>query len=132
MNRARRLLVREDGAAAVEFAVIGLVLIIVIIGTIEIGRALFLHNEIAFVADRAARRILIDPTVSEADLQTEVESSAIGLSPNLLSSSFGKETADGVLFRTVTIQYPFTLLIPALSDDALTLSTSRRVPVPAA
>ena len=50
----------QSGAAAIEFAIIALVLVMVCLGVIELGRALFLRNELSFAADFAARKILTD------------------------------------------------------------------------
>ena len=131
MSRLRRLVRREDGAAAVEFALIGLLLITVSVGTIEVGRALFLFNELAHVADRAERLILIAPPsgISDTELVSQVkEEFLVGLSPDLLDVKPDKTTIDGISFRTLVIEYPFTFLIPGLTDSSLTLKTERRVP----
>jgi hypothetical protein len=118
----------NGGAAAVEFAIIVWALIFVCLGVIEFGRGLHVRNEMSFAADFAARKILTDPLVSDIDLTKAVDDAFLGPSPELLEVSFGDETADGVAFRTMLIQYPFSLLIPGLRDT-ITLTVSRRVPV---
>lgn len=130
MSRVRRLMGREDGAAAVEFALIGMLLIVVTIGTIEIGRALFLFNELAHAADRAARVILITPDIPNADLAEQVrdEDLLTGLSPGLLSVIPGEVEDGGISFRTVRLSYPFTPMVSGLTIGSFTISTDRRVP----
>lgn len=124
----RRLRGCESGAAAIEFAIIAMLLILVCLGTIEFGRAFFLRNELSFAADFAARKVLTDPTICEADLHTEVRSTFTGLDPDVVVLDFDIDTADGILFRTVEMEYPMTLLVPGLSDDPINLSLSRRIP----
>jgi Flp pilus assembly protein TadG len=118
----------NGGAAAVEFAIIVWALIFVCLGVIEFGRGLHVRNEMSFAADFAARKILTDPLVSDSDLTKAVDDAFLGLKKELLEVSFGAETTNGVAFRTMLIQYPFSLLIPGL-QDAITLTVSRRVPI---
>jgi Flp pilus assembly protein TadG len=125
----RRLGRCQSGAAAVEFALIALALILVAIGTIEFGRGLQLRNEISFAADHGARKLLIDPTTSDTALQDAIRSALIRLEPDLLTVTLGTETADGAPFRTISVTYPLTLAIPGFSGGAITLSLARRVPL---
>ena len=129
MSRLRRLVRREDGAAAVEFALIGLLLITVSVGTIEVGRALWLYNELAHAADRAARLVMIQPAnATDEELQSkwEKERFPVGL-PSDLEPNFGGAPSGG--FREVTLEYPFTPMLSGLTLTSVTLSTVRRVPV---
>ena len=129
MSPARRLFRREDGTAAIEFALIGMLLIGVSVGTIEIGRALFLYNELAHAADRAARLVMIAPAdASDEDLQSkweeEQERFPVAL-PSDLSPTFGPVSGG---FREVTLTYPFTPMVSGLTIGSLTMTTVRRVP----
>ena len=126
-----RLIRREDGTAAIEFALIGLLLIVVSIGTIEVGRALFLFNELAHAADRAARLILINPTISDGDLMDQVrdEDLLTGLSPADLEVIPGEVADSGISFRTVTLEYSFTPMLSGLTLRSVTMTTVRRVPI---
>lgn len=130
MRRVQSLLRRENGAAAVEFALIGMLLILVSIGTIEIGRALFIFNELAHAADRAARAILIDPDISDADLAEQVrdEDLLTGLTPDLVTVTPGAVVDSGITFRTVRLAYPFTPMVSGLTIGSFTMTTDRRVP----
>lgn len=131
MSRLRHLLRRDDGTAAIEFALIGLLLIVVSIGTIEIGRALFLFNELAHAADRAARLILIDPTISDGDLTDRVQDEDLltGLSAADLNVLPGTVQDNGISFRTVRLEYPFTPMVSGLTLGSVTMATVRRVPI---
>ena len=130
MSRLGHLLRREDGTAAIEFGIIGLLLIVVSVGTIEIGRALFLFNELAHAADRAARLILIDPKIPDEDLRDQVrdEDLLTGLSPAVLAVIPGEVQDSGISFRTVRLEYLFTPMVSGLTIGSFTISTDRRVP----
>ena len=118
----------ETGAAAVEFAIIAWVLILVCIGTVELGRGLYVRNELSYAADHAARMILMSDAFDQ-ELEDAVRSRFLGADDDLVVV-FGKETsgAPAISYRTVVLTYPFKLLIPGLSDT-ISLSVNRRVPL---
>lgn len=125
----RRLPFCRAGSTSVEFAIIAMVLVVVTLGTIEFGRGLDLRNRLSHAADYGARRILTDQAVSDSTLASVVRSAFTGSAPDLLTVAVGAETVSGVQFRTITLGYPLTLLIPQLSSGAITLGVSRRTPV---
>lgn len=133
MNRFMRPVSRlggcESGAAAVEFALIALALILVAIGTIEFGRGLQLRNELSFAADHGTRKILLDPTVSDTVIEDSIRSALIQAQSDILVVTLGTETAGGAQYRTILVSYPLTLTIPGLTGETFSLSVSRRVPV---
>ena len=129
MRTWRRLERCERGAAAVEFALIALALILVSVGVIEFGRGLLLRNELSFAADHGARKVLLDPTVEDSALQDAIRSALIQAQSELLVVTLGTETADGAQYRTIFLSYPLMLLIPGFSGETISLSLSRRVPL---
>lgn len=127
MNVFRRLRSCQTGAAAVEFAIVGMVLMLVILGVIEFGRGLNIRNQLSFAADFAARRILTDRQISDSALESEMRSTFNAAAPDMLKITFGTETINGVQFRTVSVSYPFVPIIPGA--QALSLSVVRRTPL---
>ena len=119
----------ERGTTAIEFAIVGFVMILVCIGVIEFGRGLQMRNELAFAADLGARKVLTDSTISDTDLETALRAGLTVSDPDLLEVTIGAATVNAVQFRSITLSYPLTLLVPGLSGDALRLSLERRVPV---
>ena len=119
----------ESGAAAVEFALIGMVAISTFVGTVEFGRALYVRNALSFAADVAARAILTNPAVADSDLETVIRSSVAFGDSTDLEMTFGVEMASGVSFRTLSVQQPLTLVVPGLSGAGVMLTVDRRVPV---
>lgn len=126
----------ESGATAVEFAIVCLPLLLLSLGIVEFGRALFVRNDLSYAADVAARKVLIDQipaTASESDASAALNSAVRGAfgggDPSLLQVSVKTETVDGVTFRVLSIRYPFTLLLVGLSNSPIGLAVSRRIPV---
>lgn len=125
----------RSGATAVEFALVGLPFFLLVLGVIEVGRAGFLHNNLSYAADVAARQVLIgqigkDAAESEAynKMNDAVRANFQSADPALLEVALGRETIDGADFRVLTLRYPFTFLLPNLIDGPITIGLSRRIP----
>jgi Flp pilus assembly protein TadG len=102
---------------------------LVTFGVIEFGRGLNIRNQLSLAADYGARKILIDTQISDGSIETEIRSAFAAPAPALLQVTLGTETVDGLQFRTVTLSYPFTLLIPGVLNKAIDLRVARRAPV---
>lgn len=128
MTVLQRLICCNKGTAAVEFALIGLALILGTIGTIEVGRALFMSNELAHAADRAARAVMLNFDIAESVLTDAVrdEDLLTGLIPaNLQVAS--TVTASNARFRNVELTYQFTPMVSNLTIGSVTLTATRMV-----
>ncbi|MEX6509117.1 TadE/TadG family type IV pilus assembly protein [Jiella sp. M17.18] len=128
-SRLRRFGRDEAGATAVEFAIVCLPLLLVIFGILDFGRALNARNDLGYAAGVASRRVLVDPGLSDADLEQAVRDAFSSGDPAQLQIAVGTQTGGGTNFRTLSVTYPFTfLLVPAL-DGTITLDVARKIPV---
>lgn len=116
-----------SGSVAVEFALIGIIMMMLLLGTIEFGRGLYIRNEMAFASDLVARRVLIDAQATDAELEALARASVIFGSD--LSMTFGTTTLNGDAFRTILMTYPLSLMVPGLADGTVTLRVQRRIPI---
>ncbi len=123
-----RLLRCQSGAAAVEFAIVSVVFLSLVVGIVDFGRTLYVKNQLSFLADQAARKVLINPGISNATLTDELRDDFNAGVQADLGVAVTDETIDGTSYRRVAITYPMTLFIPVLTDKALLLSVDRRVP----
>lgn len=126
MNGPPQFVQCERGTAAIEFGVVAILLIGVTIGIIEVGRALFMTNELGHAADRAARAVMLQFDITEADL-TEVVRDERFLTGLVPENVIVEIDAGGPAFRRVQLSYPFTPMVSGLTLDAVTLSADRRV-----
>jgi len=62
----------ERGTAAVEFAIIALVLVSLLVAVVDFGRTLYVKNQLSYLADQATRMVLLNPAISDATLETEL------------------------------------------------------------
>ena len=130
MTMARRLAGCERGTAAIEFAFIGMLLILGTVGTIEVGRALFMMNELAYAADRAARVVMLKFDTTKTDLTTAVQDPDFltGLVPaNVIVDVTPETPSASDTFRVVTLTYNFTPMISGFTIDAVPLTAERNV-----
>lgn len=125
----RRLIRCDKGAASVEFALVGLVAITLFLGIIEFGRSLYMRNEMSYAMDLAERKILTNPTVPNADLDSAIRKAITFGVPANLQITFGTISLNSLAFRSILIRYPVTLLIPGLTHPAFTLKIDRIVPL---
>lgn len=125
----KRLKQSENGATAIEFSLVALMAITIFLGIIEFGRGLYLRNEMSYAVDIAARKVLTNPVVGNAELETLIRDSITFGGSTDLAVSFATETIDGIPFRKLVVSYPVTLLIPNLTNGSFTLRINRRVPL---
>ncbi|MBV0893422.1 pilus assembly protein [Paracoccus sp. Z118] len=124
----RRTVRCGSGTAAIEFALVGLLAISLILGVIEFGRAVFIRNELAFAADIATRRALIDPPKTSGDLE-RLEAAireSITFNRDRLEVELELPSSGGM---QITLRQPLTLLVPGLYEDSITLTLDRYIPL---
>jgi Flp pilus assembly protein TadG len=144
MRALRRLRACRAGSTSVEFAIICMALLLVTLGVIEFGRALYVRNQLSQAADCGDRvsltggaaadhgcgaRLVLTLPVTDSEVQSAVRSAFTAGPANMLTVTIGAETVNGVHFRTIKLVYPFTPLIPQLSIGTINLSVDRRTPV---
>lgn len=115
------------GAAAIEFAILAPVFVLLLIGLLEFGRALHLRNALNDAADRAQRMVLIDREVALDSIRASVVEAFRGaqvVGPFLSEAAI--ET-DGVFFRRISITIETNLLLPSPLGRSLTMNEERLV-----
>lgn len=129
----------ERGQALVEFAIVLPVLLLLLVGILEFGRAWNLKQVIVDAAREGARRAVIaDPTITEADVLNKVAEvlAASNFDPaaaNITLSGFaGASTGDQIAVR-IEYPYQFRFLRPLINlvftsnDGVVTLATEGRM-----
>lgn len=130
IGRWRRFRIDERGQAALEFALVMPLLLILAIGVFEFGRAWNAHQVITDAAREGARRAVIaDPTIVQDSVEAAIREAVAtaGFDPDSAAISFpdGFKTGRGNV-TTVQVQLPyyFVFLRPLLG---LASSTGGRI-----
>ena len=128
-SSARRTVCRlasdRRGAVAVEFAVVGLIFITLLLGTVELSRYQILRQSLHSMAEEAARKGLITlqgaacSTLTAGALRIAVttpNNPTPMLTPASLTLAIDclGPTASGVRTLQVTATYPFSLVAPII------------------
>lgn len=91
---------------------------------------MFIRNELAFAADIATRKVLLDPPKTSADLD-RLEATireVITFDRDQFKVELQLPSSDGIM--PITLRQPLTLLVPALYNKGITLSLDRKIPLP--
>lgn len=110
MNAARRLVRANDGTVAVEFALLLPVLLLLLLGIFEFGRALWIRQTLQFAVESAARTALADSSLGGSAIAADVVASMPGLG-NLAPQVTVSATAARI---NISASYDFTFLAPGL------------------
>lgn len=126
----RRFARHQGGAAAIEFAIICLPLILLAVGVVELGRAFNIRNDMAYAADVGTRRMLVDGATPDVELEALVRDAFTGGPPEDLGIDLGTVLVGERTVRTLRLTYPLSLSIPGISSSVITLDLERRLAQP--
>ena len=135
----RHALADPAGAATLEFAIVGTLFLLLLIGIIEVGRGLWTMNALNYAVEQAARCASLNST--DCGSQSGVQSFAIGVSAALVPNStftlgqysdYSCSTVTAfsaqVKAKQVSASYAMKLYIPFVSTQP-TLTASSCFPV---
>jgi Flp pilus assembly protein TadG len=122
---------RQQGVTTVEFAIIGAVMLMVLFGVIEVGRAMFIMNALGEATRRSARIATVcplnDPAIAQVGMFNAPGDSSRRIASNLSQANFeityldasGAVIADPVanfddivFVRTRIVNFQHQMLIP--------------------
>ncbi len=103
---------RRSGQSMVEFALTFALVLMLVVGIFEIGRALWSYTTVSFAARQAARYAIVHSDLGETgadstSIDNAVKSNAIGLDPDqlVITKAWTPDNSRGSQF-TITVQYP--------------------------
>ncbi len=118
----------QRGVAAVELAIVLPLFLMVVLGTLELGRALESRNDMSHALSRAVRVLNLDsektPSAIAALLSTYVDHNA-----GALSVSVSSATISEIDYMTISVNFPFQVRIPFSSFSTITLGVETVAPV---
>jgi Flp pilus assembly protein TadG len=129
---------RSLGQALVEFALVIPLVILLMMGLFDFGRAIYAFNTVSSAAREAARVAIVNP--NEAAIQAEAASQAIALGITPASVTVDFRQADLVLdcdppefgcVAVVTVPYEWRAITPVIGDiiGPIQISSVSRMPI---
>ena len=106
------------GATALEFALVANTLLLLLLGSIEMGRYFFVSESMRYLVGEVARATIIDPDAA----WTDAKKAAIAAKTPILQASdltltvnVNRQTAPATSVATVTGSYRYQFTLPYLS-----------------
>ena len=130
-SMVRRVGPRGDaGQSLLEFGIVGTLFMLLTLGIVEMGRAVWTYNSLAHAAREGTRWAIVrgaesGRTVVAADVQTYVETRIADFSPLVVTTTWNPNKNPGSVVQ-VQVQHTFEPVVPLFPSIALT-ATSRMV-----
>jgi Flp pilus assembly protein TadG len=121
-----KLAKNEQGSSVIEFALIAQLLVVVLLSTIETGRALWTLNALHYSVEEAARCASVNATTCGTTGQ--IQSFAAARSGGSFNANLFTVTV-AACGNQVSVNYPMQLNIPFMSGDSLTLTAQSCYPI---
>ena len=123
------LLKDRSGVTAVEFAIALPLLLVIIIGAIEFGRALKAKNDMNHTLGKAVRVVYLDTDKTESELETLIEESLIRYGAGAVTVDATQTTISGMPHMKIDVAFPMTLTIPFVNLSEVTLNVDTLAPL---
>ena len=115
-NRMRALSKSEHGTVAIEFALVAPILLVLVFGIVEFGRAYNAKVELSAAVREGARALALGN-----DAEAAVDAAAPALDSASIDVTTSGDPCTPGAPATVTATYPFTLHIPFWGTPTLSL-----------
>jgi Flp pilus assembly protein TadG len=114
------------GATSIEFAVVGALLFLILLTTLDFGRALAARNEMSHALGRASRVVNLNPATTPEEVETLLEDYL----SDYENTSLHVEIAalSGTSYMQISVSFPFHSSLPFRPDE-ITLQVSTLVPM---
>jgi Flp pilus assembly protein TadG len=109
----RRYLCDRRGGAALEFAMLGPVFLMFIIGFFQVAWAMYCASSVRYALHNSARALVLNPSMSQTDFQTMVMSAVTPLAAQNVTITLTKTSpGSGLQLSTATATYNYQIVIP--------------------
>jgi len=129
----------EAGQGMVEFALVLPVMVLLMIGLIDIGRAVFGYNTIANASRESARVAIVNQTSVDVMAEALKQSVSLGLTAADVAIAYGHPSGSGTCgtpigvgcLATVSVTYQYQPATPLIGQiiGPITMSAATQMPV---
>ena len=118
-----RFIACRSAAAAIEFAMVFPLLVVLLFGTFAVGWSMHCISSVEYALEQTSRALQLDPTLNLASLQALLDKDldALGNQPVKLTMATAKDTyGSNVAHLTVTYTYHIEVPLVAKYSDTIT------------
>lgn len=132
MNMLRRYAGDERGSTAVEFGMVSMFFLVMLFGTIELGRIYWTWNALQYAIESTARYALAHQAASNSALATYAAESMAGIQVDTaaLTVTTSQTTISGISFIQVNGTYAFHSILPLLPNALNTVTLTAKAQLP--
>lgn len=102
---------RQDGATAVEFALLSPVLLLMLVGLMEFGLFFWKKHSIEFAVEETTRWVMMKSTVSAEAVSQDLKDRLLGIDPTELTATVLQETVGPTTFVSITAGYSHSFVV---------------------
>jgi Flp pilus assembly protein TadG len=117
------------GSVAVEFALIIPVALAILVGIVEVGRAMWIRASLQFAVEEGARYMMVHQNAPDAELSAFALEKLVGVDPASVELSLVRETVDGTDFVTINATFQFQYVASLIGGEPFILTGSSRAPL---
>ncbi len=117
------------GVTAIEFAVTLPLLLVIVLGTLEFGRALKARNQMSHALSMAVRVINLDSEQTTEAITDLMVSYLADYGSEDLTVNVSGATISGTDYMRISVGFPFHTIIPIASASTVTLNVDTLTPV---
>jgi Flp pilus assembly protein TadG len=112
-SSGRGFLGNRSGGAALEFALLGPVFLLFIIGLFQVCWAMYCSSSVRYALHNSARALVLNPSMSQSDFQALVTSAVTPLvAQNVAVTLVKTSPGNGLQLSTATATYNYQIVIP--------------------
>lgn len=128
----------ERGQALVEFALVIPLVILILLGIFDFGRAIYAYNTVSNAAREAARVAIVNPDVAAVQAEASSQAVALGISPASITVEFWQADLGAPCnppefgcVAEVTVPYQWQAITPVIGNiiGPIQISSTSRVPI---
>ncbi len=118
----------DSGATAVEFAIVGPIMIALMFWFFDVSYSVYVRNSFNHAVNQAAREIYVDPDRTDSDILADLNASLARFG-DVVTTSLATETSGGLDYHVLSAELVYHFKSPPFSGAGITLRAEGRAPV---
>jgi Flp pilus assembly protein TadG len=117
-----------DGTTAVEFAIVGPIIIALMFWFFDIAFSLYVRNSFNHAVNTVARSVYVDPNRTDEQIVAQLNDQLSRFGEQITAEST-TETVGALDYHVISAQMQYRFKLPPFSSSPLTLTAEARAPI---
>lgn len=128
MRQIIQFLNARDGATALEFAIMGPVVLGVLFGLFDIAFSLYVKSSFTHAVNTAAREVYLDPDRTDSEIETDLTSQLAKFN-SLVSTKISSDASGSLEYKVIRATMTYNYKTPILNQIPIILEGESRAPI---